>query len=103
MYHREHAQEAFLVLEGECTLIVEGEERTLRQWDFFYCAPETEHIIVRAFKLLDYTIGGPDFNPTAAANAHAASPAGREPEVRGLKRSIRASCSPTWRPCWRSL
>ena len=46
MYHREHAQEAFLVLEGECTLIVEGEERTLRAWDFFYCAPETEHIIV---------------------------------------------------------
>ena len=46
MYHREHAQEAFLVLEGECTLIVEGEERLLRQWDFFYCAPETEHIIV---------------------------------------------------------
>jgi quercetin dioxygenase-like cupin family protein len=46
MYHRERAQEAFLVLAGECTLIVEGEERELRQWDFFYCAPSTEHIIV---------------------------------------------------------
>jgi glyoxylate utilization-related uncharacterized protein len=46
MYHREHAQEAFLVLSGECTLIVEGEERRLREWDFFYCPPETEHIIV---------------------------------------------------------
>jgi quercetin dioxygenase-like cupin family protein len=46
MYHREKAQEAFLVLSGECTLIVEGKEQTLRQWDFFYCAPETEHVIV---------------------------------------------------------
>ena len=50
MYHREHAQEAFLVLEGECTLIVEGEEHRLVAWDFFYCAPETDHIIVGAGK-----------------------------------------------------
>jgi quercetin dioxygenase-like cupin family protein len=48
MYHREKAQEAFLVLAGECTLIVEGQERPLVAWDFFYCAPETEHIIVAA-------------------------------------------------------
>src|SRR6478672_7639826 len=48
MYHREKGQEAFLVLEGECTLIVEGAERRLVAWDFFYCAPETEHIIVAA-------------------------------------------------------
>jgi len=27
-------------------LIVEGEERLLADWDFFYCAPGTEHIIV---------------------------------------------------------
>jgi uncharacterized cupin superfamily protein len=46
MYHRENAQEAFLVLAGECTLIVEGEERRLTEWDFFYCAPGTEHVIV---------------------------------------------------------
>ena len=48
MYHREKAQEAFLVLAGACTLIVEGQERPLVAWDFFYCAPETEHIIVAA-------------------------------------------------------
>ena len=48
MYHREQGQEAFLVLAGECTLIVEGTERQLVAWDFFYCAPETEHIIVAA-------------------------------------------------------
>ena len=48
MYHREDGQEAFLVLAGECTLIVEGKERPLVQWDFFYCAPATEHVIVAA-------------------------------------------------------
>jgi quercetin dioxygenase-like cupin family protein len=48
MYHRENAQEAFLVLSGECTLIVEGQERRLSEWDFFYCAPKTEHIIAAA-------------------------------------------------------
>jgi quercetin dioxygenase-like cupin family protein len=46
MYRREKGQEAFLVLAGECTLIVEGKRRPLTAWDFFYCAPETEHIIV---------------------------------------------------------
>jgi uncharacterized cupin superfamily protein len=46
MYHRENAQEAFLVLAGECTLIVEDQARRLRAWDFFHCAPRTEHIIV---------------------------------------------------------
>jgi uncharacterized cupin superfamily protein len=46
MYHREDAQESFLVLSGECTLIVEGQERRLEAWDFFYCAPGTDHIIV---------------------------------------------------------
>jgi quercetin dioxygenase-like cupin family protein len=46
MVHRERAQEAFLVLAGECLLIVEGQERPLKAWDFFHCPPETEHIIV---------------------------------------------------------
>lgn len=50
MYHREKGQEAFLVLAGECTLIVEEKEQRLVAWDFFYCAPETEHIIVAASK-----------------------------------------------------
>jgi uncharacterized cupin superfamily protein len=31
MYHRENAQEGFLVLAGECLLLVEGEERHLRR------------------------------------------------------------------------
>jgi uncharacterized cupin superfamily protein len=47
-YHRENAQEAFLVLAGTCLLIVEGEERELKTWDFFHCPPQTEHVIVGA-------------------------------------------------------
>jgi quercetin dioxygenase-like cupin family protein len=42
-YHAEANQEAFLVLSGECTLLVEGEERRLRAWDFFHAPPWTEH------------------------------------------------------------
>jgi uncharacterized cupin superfamily protein len=50
LYHRENAQEGFLVLAGECLLIVEGEERKLKTWDFFHSPPQTEHIIVGAGK-----------------------------------------------------
>ena len=39
LYHSESQQEAFLVLSGECTLLVEGEERLLRPWDFFHSPP----------------------------------------------------------------
>ena len=46
LYHRENGQEGFLVLAGECLLIVEGEERPLKTWDFFHCPPGTDHIIV---------------------------------------------------------
>ena len=48
LYHRENQQEDFLVLAGECLLLVEGRERRLRTWDFVHCPPETEHIFVGA-------------------------------------------------------
>jgi uncharacterized cupin superfamily protein len=48
LYHAENQQEAFLVLSGECTLLVEGEERLLRPWDFFHSPAGTEHIFVGA-------------------------------------------------------
>jgi uncharacterized cupin superfamily protein len=48
MYHWEADQEDFLVLAGEALLIVEGEERPLRQWDFVHCPPGTNHTIVGA-------------------------------------------------------
>ena len=48
MYHGEGAQENFLVLSGSCLLLVEGEERVLRQWDFVHCPAWTEHVFVGA-------------------------------------------------------
>jgi uncharacterized cupin superfamily protein len=48
MYHWEADQEDFLVLAGEALLIVEGEERRLRRWDFVHCPPGTNHVIVGA-------------------------------------------------------
>lgn len=46
MYHREEDQENFLVLSGECLLLIEGEERRLRAWDFVHCPPWTDHVFV---------------------------------------------------------
>lgn len=48
LYHAESNHEAFLVVSGECLLVVEGEERRLRQWDFFHCAPWTAHVLIGA-------------------------------------------------------
>ena len=48
MYHWEADQEDFLVLSGEGLLIVEGEVRPLRAWDFVHCPPNTKHVIVGA-------------------------------------------------------
>jgi uncharacterized cupin superfamily protein len=48
MYHGENAQEDFLVLAGECLLLVDGEERPLKQWDFVHCPSWTEHVFVGA-------------------------------------------------------
>src|SRR5215218_2747902 len=50
MYHGENAQEDFLVLFGECLLLVEGEERPLQQWDFVHCPAWTQHVFVGAGK-----------------------------------------------------
>ena len=48
LYHGERGQEDFLVVSGECVLVVEGEERQLRAWDFVHCPPWTKHIFVGA-------------------------------------------------------
>jgi quercetin dioxygenase-like cupin family protein len=47
-YHAERVQEDFLVLVGECFLLIEGEERLLRTWDFVHCPPGTAHTFVGA-------------------------------------------------------
>jgi uncharacterized cupin superfamily protein len=48
MYHWEADQEGFLVLAGEALLVVEDEERPLRQWDYFHCPPRVAHTIIGA-------------------------------------------------------
>ena len=48
MYHWEADQENFLVLSGEALLIIEGQERPLRQWDFVHCPADTKHVVVGA-------------------------------------------------------
>ena len=37
-----------MILAGEAVLLVEGEERPLRAWDFVHCPGNTEHVIVGA-------------------------------------------------------
>jgi len=48
MYHWEADQEDFLVVSGEAVLIVEGEERPLKAWDFVHCPVNTKHVIIGA-------------------------------------------------------
>jgi len=47
-YHGEDEQEDFLVLSGECLLLIDGDERRLRAWDFVHCPAWTEHVFVGA-------------------------------------------------------
>lgn len=48
LYHGEEGEEHFLVVAGECVLLIEGEARPLRQWDFVHCPPWVEHVLVGA-------------------------------------------------------
>jgi uncharacterized cupin superfamily protein len=47
-YHWEADQEGFLLVSGEAVLVIEGEERELRAWDFVHCPPHTGHVLVGA-------------------------------------------------------
>ena len=46
IYHGESGQEDFLVVSGECLLVIEGGERPLKAWDFVHCPPWTRHVFV---------------------------------------------------------
>ena len=67
MYHWEADQEDFLVLSGTPLLIIEGEERPLRAWDFVHCPPNTKHTIVGAGD-------GPSVVVAVGARAHSTDP-----------------------------
>ena len=48
MYHWEADQEDFLVLSGEALLVVAGEERPLRPWDFVHLPAGVAHVLIGA-------------------------------------------------------
>lgn len=48
MYHWEADAEGFFVLSGAPVLVIEGEERPLRQYDYVHCPPTADHVIVGA-------------------------------------------------------
>ena len=48
LYHHEPHQEGFLVLRGQCTLVVAGEEVPLQEWDYFHCPRDVPHVVVGA-------------------------------------------------------
>jgi len=49
LYHLETSQqEDFLIVAGECILLIEDEERHLRTWDYVHCPPGTAHTFVGA-------------------------------------------------------
>jgi hypothetical protein len=46
LYHHEPVQEDFLVLQGEALVILQGEERRLRQWDLVHVPAGVDHVFV---------------------------------------------------------
>jgi len=47
-YHGEDDQEAFLILKGDALLLVEEQERALKEWDLVHMPAWVEHVIVGA-------------------------------------------------------
>jgi len=47
-YHRENAQEDFVVLEGRVRAIVNDEERMLEPWDLLHCPAGVTHVLIGA-------------------------------------------------------
>jgi uncharacterized cupin superfamily protein len=64
--HAESVEEDFLVIAGECILLIEDEERHLRTWDFVHCPPGTAHAFVGAGEGLCIIVcaGNRDFGET---------------------------------------
>ena len=56
------------MLSGEALLIVEREERPLRQWDFVHCPPGTKHVIVGAGEgpCIVFAVGALEHHTTGA-------------------------------------
>ena len=111
LYHGEGAQEGFLVLSGECLLLIEGREQRLGQWDFVHTPAWTRHIFVGAGdgpcailmvgarveeESFEYPVDEVALRHRAGAERATTSPS--EAYRAGARERIRASALPAGRP-----
>ena len=104
------------MLSGEAALVVEGEERPLRQWDFVHCPPKAKHTIIGggsgpclvvAIGARDRSVGSDwgGYTVDEAAARHGASvkrarPIRRRP-TRPWRSASATSCRDGWLPTYR--
>jgi uncharacterized cupin superfamily protein len=101
LYHREmHNQEDFLVLSGECLLLIEGEERALKAWDFVHCPPGTDHIFVGAGDgpCVIFMVGARKDDAIVYPRSTLALSHGAGVEVEALSSSDAYAQYPRWQP-----
>ena len=105
-YHGEDAQEAFLV-SGECLLLIEGEERRLKAWDFVHCPPWAEHVFVGAgdgpcavLAVGRRKDGGVVYPASELAQRHEAGVAAETPDPQEAYKAIRADEPVGYRDGW---
>jgi uncharacterized cupin superfamily protein len=105
LYHRENAQENFFVLSGECTLVVEEQERHLRAGHFVHCPADTNHVFVGrgsgpcVMLMIGYRPEQHEicYPVSAAAARHGASVAEETPDPRVAYGDLeRKSIAPIW-------
>lgn len=96
-YHSEEVQEGFLVLSGECTVIIDDEEHTMKAWDFLHCPPGVRHVFVGggqgpcAILMIGNRVGDPGLNypVSEVARAHGASVDVETPDPRVAYEGLR--------------
>ena len=104
MYHGEDEQEDFLVLSGQCLLLVEGQERLLKAWDFVHCPAWTEHVFVGAgdgpcaILMTGARNGWPEHTGIVYTRSEAALRHGAGVEIETTREDEAYGRFPRWRP-----
>ena len=106
-YHAEDEQEDFLVLSGECLLLIEGEERACKAWDFVHCPAWTEHVFVGAgmgpcaVLALGTRLGDKVVYPASAlAQRHGAGVTHETRDPQAAYASVRPDSDTPYQPGW---
>ena len=95
-YHWETEQEDFLVLSGEALVLIEGQERRVKQWDFVHCPPEARHAFVGAGDGPACSCASARDNSRRTGRGGAAAQTRRPPDtVRAPRRTLRTTKWPT--------